>query len=164
MAAMREWFNRLFYLLRRSRHEADLREEMETHRSLRQEKLERDGLAPADAAAASRRAFGNAALAREDAREVWVGPALEGLWQDVRGAARSLRQRPAFAAAVIATLGLGIGGSTAIFSVVDAVLLRPLPYHEPDRLVRIWESNPAEASDRRLVSAALFNDWRARSL
>ena len=61
-------FRRLLHLVRRSHHDADLREEMETHRSLRQEKLERDGAAPAEAEAASRRAFGNVALAREDAR------------------------------------------------------------------------------------------------
>ncbi len=134
---MREWFNRLFYLLRRSRHEADLREEMETHRSLRQEKLERDGLAPADAAAASRRAFGNAALAREDAREVWVGPALEGLWQDVRGAARSLRQRPAFTVAAVATLAVALGANIAIFSLVDRVVLRPLDVPNVEQLVTV---------------------------
>ncbi len=154
---------RLLYLLRCSRHDADLREEMETHRSLRQETLEREGVAPGDAAAASRRALGNVTLAREDARQVWIAPALESLRQDARGGFRMLRSQPVLAATVIVTLALGIGASTAIFSIVDAVLLRPLPYDAPDRLVRIWESNPVEGNMRSPVSVAAFNDWRTRS-
>src|SRR5690606_12700039 len=114
MAPMRVLLSRLRYLLRRSRHEADLREEMETHRALRQDKLERDGVAPVDAVAASRRAFGNATLAREDAREVRVGTALESAWRDARVVVRSLSRSRGFSLVAIATLALGIGAATTL--------------------------------------------------
>ena len=61
------------------------------------------------------------------------------------------------------TLGLAIGANTAVFSVVDGVLLRPLAYHDPDRLVALWESNPAQGLDRSEVSAATYIDWRERT-
>jgi putative ABC transport system permease protein len=85
------------------------------------------------------------------------------MWADLLVASRSLRRSPIFAATAIATLALGIGASSAIFSIVHAVLLRPLPFRDPGQLVRIWEANPAEGNERALVSAANFNDWRARS-
>lgn len=134
---MRTLLNRLLYFLRRSRHDADLREEMETHRSLRQEKLEREGAAPSDAEHASLRALGNVTLAREDARQVWIGPALESVWQDIRFVLRGLRKSPGFALVAIATLALGIGSVVATFSVVHSVLWRALPYPDADRLVAI---------------------------
>jgi putative ABC transport system permease protein len=154
---------RVVHLLRRRRHEIDLDEEIETHRLLRQENLTRTGVPPADAANASRRALGNVALAREDARQMWGWPAAERAWQDGRVGIRILRQRPLFAAVVIATLGIGIGGSTAMFSLVDAVLLRQLPYREPERLARIWETKPSDGLDRHGVSDADAADWLARS-
>src|ERR1700730_15446947 len=82
---------------------------------------------------------------------------------DLRLAIRSLRQTPIFTATAILTLAIGIGGTTAIFSVVDAVLLRPLPFRDPARLVRIWESNPAERKEQVEVSADAFLDWQQRS-
>ncbi len=82
---------------------------------------------------------------------------------DLRLAWRSLRRSPAFAATAIVTLAIGIGGSTAIFSIVNAVLLRPLPFHDPDRLVRLWESHPADGKARVEVSAANVDDWRQRT-
>jgi putative ABC transport system permease protein len=85
------------------------------------------------------------------------------MWADLLVASRSLRRSPIFAATAIATLALGIGASSAIFSIVHAVLLRPLPFRDPGQITRIWEANPAEGNERALVSAANFNDWRARS-
>jgi predicted permease len=142
---MKTLFLRLLHVLRWSRHVADLREEIETHRSLRQEALERDGFASEKAAAASRRALGNVALALEDARDVWAIRVLDNLRQDVRTAVRGLRKRAGFSAVVIGTLALGIGGNTAMFQLLDAIRLRDLPVYAPSelRLVRIAGDGPS---------------------
>src|SRR5262249_49274722 len=87
--------------------------------------------------------FGNVALTREDTRAVWAWVWLEQLWQDVRYAARGLKNNPRFAAIVIASLALGIGANVAIFSFVNAVVLRPLPYSTSDRLVQILKYSGA---------------------
>ncbi len=129
----------LLHLLRRSRHDADLREEIETHRALRQAALERDGLGSDAAAWASERAMGNVTLAIEDVRDVWVSGAVDQLWQDIRIAVRGLRKNPVFAFVVIGTLALGIGANTALFSIFNGLILRPLPVRDPGRLALLTE-------------------------
>jgi putative ABC transport system permease protein len=89
--------------------------------------------------------------------------ALESLWYDVRYGARTLRRSPGFTAVALVTLALGVGANTAIFSVVHTVMLRPLPYEEPDRLVRIYESNPSKGWPTFSASQPNFLDWRAES-
>ena len=110
---------------------------------------------------AARRQFGNAALVSEDARAEWTYPALDGLWGDLRHAFRVLRRNPAFASVAILCLALGIGANTVVFTVVDHVLLRPLPYPAADRLVAVWGRNPARGLEHSPASAADFYDWRA---
>src|SRR5690349_21159301 len=85
------------------------------------------------------------------------------LWQDLRYSARTLLKKPGFALTIIVTLALGVGANTAIFSVVNTVLLRPLPYQDPDRLARLWESNSKRGIPEGATSAPNFEDWRKRN-
>ena len=85
---------------------------------------------------------------------------METLLKDIRYSIRNLLKRPGFAAIVIVTLGLGIGANTAIFSVVNAVLLRSLPFHNPEQLVTLWERNPKQGYEQNPPAAGNFVDWR----
>src|ERR1700685_4678294 len=85
------------------------------------------------------------------------------LGRDVRYAIRLLLQSPAFTLVALATLALGLGAATAIFSVVDAVLLKPLPFRNPGRLVVVWEKNPAQNKSKLLVAGGNFLEWRKQT-
>jgi putative ABC transport system permease protein len=124
----------------RERHnrESELDREMEAHLELEAEEQEESGLQPDEAHFAARRAFGNTAIVREDVRAVWSAVWLERFAHDVKYAARSLRKSPGFAVVAVLTLALGIGANTAIFSAIDALMLRPLPFTAADQLVRIY--------------------------
>jgi putative ABC transport system permease protein len=158
---MMSLWRRLVHWLRRSQHEADLAAELETHRALKQEALERAGYSLADAEIASRRALGNVTLAREDARRVWVGPFVEHLAQDVRYGLRALRRQPLFTGAALATLALGLGAAGTVLSVVDAELSRPLPWPESDRVVAVSSRLPSSPNQPGAASVADYLDWRA---
>jgi predicted permease len=136
---MRTWLRRLAYLLWQSRHDADLREEIEAHRLLRAAHLERDGLTPPEAADASRRAIGNILLARDDAREVWLG-SWGTVVQDVRYGLRTLHKNPMFTAVAVVTLALGIGVNAGIFSVLNGILFRDLPAPDAHQLMAISQT------------------------
>jgi putative ABC transport system permease protein len=136
---MGSWLRRLSYLLRQSRRDEELREEIEAHRALRAAHLERDGLTSHAADDASRRALGNVLLAREDAREVWLG-SWDRSWQDVRFGLRSLRKNPAFTAVAVVTLALGIGVNTGIFTVLNGLLLRDVPAPDAHQLIEISQT------------------------
>src|SRR4051812_31701739 len=147
---------RLRYFLRRSRYDADLRDEIESHRAHRQDALTREGLATDAAAWASRRAIGNVTLAVEDVRDVWAVRMLDHTRQDVRDALRGLRKSPGFALVAIGTLALGIGANTALFSIFSSLILRPLPVRDPGSLALltngswsypIWEEIRAREAD-----------------
>ena len=160
---MAKLFRRLRYLLRQGRMERELAREIEHHRELTRLRLEGEGQPAQGAVARSARILGNVCLAREDARAVWLAPWLEGTWQDVRYGTRALTKAPGFTITALLTLALGIGGCTAIFSLVNAVLLRPLPYSHGDRLAMIWTADPARNIHEGPTSIATWQDWRARS-
>ena len=145
--------------------------EIREHLRLLTERYVRHGMTPDEAARAARRQFGNTTLLREDRRQMQTFPTLESAWRDVRLAARMLRRNPGFAAGVVLTLALGIGGTTAVFSVYSAVLLKPLPYSEPDRIVMLWDRlenatvlpDGSVGSIRMPVAPANFVDWRKQA-
>ena len=127
-----------------------------------QDNIER-GMSPEEAHYAAMRKFGNVTRVKEETREVWSFVWLEQFWQDVRYGLRQLRRNPGFTAVAALTLALGIGANTAIFSVITVVLLTPLPFPHPDRLVQIWEKNPHIGLDQGVVSPYNFLDWQSQS-
>jgi hypothetical protein len=137
---------RLIALFRRSRLERDLDDELAFHLGMRQDEELRHGKHLTDAAVASRRGFGSILHVKEPAREAWMFAWLESVLQDVRFALRGLAKNPSFTTVVVLTLALGIGGNTASFSIVYGLLLKPLPYEQPERLVGLVENVPAEES------------------
>jgi predicted permease len=140
--------------------DAELREEIETHRALRQARLEREGLAPDEADRASRRALGNTILAREDARDVWINRAWDDLSQDVRGGTRALVKHPGIAITAVLSLAIGIGANAAAFSAVKAILLTPLPYPDADRLVMLAAVPPDRPDQRQSPTVPEYIAWR----
>ncbi|MGA8267489.1 MAG: ABC transporter permease [Candidatus Acidiferrales bacterium] len=137
-----EWLHEIWLRIRaagkRRQFERDLEDELAFHVAASEEKNRAAGLVDAEAHSKARKRFGNAARVQELCREMWTFVWFETLWQDVRYGARTLRKNPGFAAIVILTLALGIGATTAIFSLVNAVLIRSLPYGDPERLVYLW--------------------------
>src|SRR5689334_10622216 len=138
---MPEWLHslrlRLSALIRRSQLERDLQDEMAFHLAMREEK-ERQAGAPGDQARMrAQRQFGNTGVLKNRTRDVWIWPWLQDAGQDTRFALRMLYRARGSTLLAVLCLGLGIGASTAIFSVVNALLLRPLPVAESDRLIRI---------------------------
>lgn len=117
--------------------DAEFDTELREHLGLLTERYIRSGMTPEEAAQAARRQFGNTTLLKEERREMRTIPALEMLWNDLRYAVRMLRKNPGFATVAILSLALGIGTSTALFSLVDDLLLRSLPVRDPDRLVQV---------------------------
>ena len=148
----------------RNRSDADFAEEIQDHIRRETKRLvDDDGLNFIDAKAKALRSFGNLTTAQErfyeSRRLVWFAD----LRRDLNYAVRSLRKSPGFAATAIVTLALGIGATTAIYSVVDTILLQPLPFAHSDRLVRVVENEVVGLSGRVSQRGVSFQEWRARS-
>lgn len=154
------WLRRMIDWVRGGR-DAALMEELEAHRAITQDALERAGLSTADAAAESRRRMGNVTLAREDARDVWIVRWADQLRQHLRHSARGLRREPGFALTAILTIGLGTAATTSVFSVVDAELWRPLPYPDVHALLSVRTAGPAPRNDVDSIGIAELPDWRS---
>jgi predicted permease len=155
LASLRSFAAMLFH---RSRIEGEMEEELRFHIEKRADDLELSGLARNQAVREARIEFGGYERVKEECRQQHGGFWLEKLWADVRYGLRMFRRNPGFTAVAVFTLALGIGANTAIFSVVDSVVLSPLPYHQPDRLVIVWAKNPMG----RNISPSYpdFEDWQ----
>src|SRR5262245_39787687 len=162
-----EWLNilisRLRALFRRESVLRDIEEELRIHVEMETEINIKRGMPPDEARAAALKSFGNMGRNTERGYDIRGGGWLETLWQDLRFGARMLLKQPGFTAIAALTLGLGIGANISIFSVVNAVLLRPLPYPDSDRLIYLWSAAPKQNISERASAYANFSEWLAQN-
>ena len=154
---MRRWASRAFNLFRGRAAEREMTREMKSHVGLLQEEFERRGLPAEEAKRAALRAYGGMEQAKELHREARSFAWVEHFVKDVRFGARTLWRAPGFTVVAAITLALGIGANTAIFSVVNAVLLQPLAYKDANRLVTVMHDGVSP------VATGNYLDWREQS-
>src|SRR5580698_9205730 len=150
------------------KRDADLERELRSDLELEEEEQREGGLSSEEARYAALRAFGNPALIREQTHAVWSWSWLESLLRDLRIGVRTLLRSPGFSLIAVLVIALCIGATTSLFTVVRSVLLRPLPFHDPARLVMIYEHfrDPgmnAQGFNYNSVAPADFRDWRAQT-
>lgn len=155
---MRSLLARLHDSFRRQALDRELDDEIATHLELATAEMQARGMNPEQARRAALKHFGGLTQTREADRDVRSFPGLETMWIVARDAVRSLRKQPRFAAVAIVTLALGIGATTAVYSVVNGVLLKPLPFRDPDRLVALYHVTPASRKD--VQGAATYFTYR----
>jgi predicted permease len=155
---LREAARRLRMLMHRHQFDADLEEEIRLHLELRQQEHVESGMTADDARAAARRRFGNVTSLREKSHIAWGWEWFEHLVQDVRYGLRMLSKSRSFTAIAVLTIALGIGATTAIFSVVDATLLHPLPYTQPEQLVTVEDDLPGVGAQNVGMSVPEWHD------
>ena len=160
---LRSLGSRLWAWARMRRLERDFAEELESHAVMLTEEYLQRGLAPEQARREAMLRLGGMAQLRESYREQRGLPLLDRIRQDLRYALRMFRKSPGFTLFAGAALALGIGGTSAVFNIADAVLLRPLPYREPSRLVMLWQDDTAYGFPRNNVSPVAFELWQKRN-
>src|SRR5579862_4578043 len=148
---------------RRRQRDQDLERELRADLELEAAEQRENGVPAAEARAAARRALGNTTLVKEEMRAAWGWQSVERLQQDLRYSWRTLRKSPGFVLFAALALALGLGANTAIFSVVDAVLLRPLPFRGAARLVEVWEDGTRSGFPRNTPAPANYADWKRRN-
>ena len=158
-AGLRHFVRNLF---RRDRVERELSDEIDGYVDLLIEEKAAQGMSRDDARRAARLEIGRVEHVKDNVRDVRVGVWLDALRQDARFGVRTLIRRPGFAAVAVLTLGVGMGATTAIFSLIDSVLLKPLPFHEPDRLTTVWEVRPRFNLPRIEAAPLNYLDWEQR--
>ncbi len=158
---MRGIWLRLLRLLRWRASEREVDEELRFHVDMETEKHRRAGVDPVEARRRALVALGGRDRWREEVRSARGTAWIEDAVRDVRFAARGLMRSPGFAGVAIGAIALGVGATTAIYSVVDQVVLSPLPYPQSDELVTVWMRNPRQGTERGVASWPNFVDWRA---
>src|SRR6266567_7376189 len=155
---------RLAVLFHRDRFVRDLQEEMQSHLDLQAQENQETGMSDRDARHEARQSLGNPTLLQETSREAWGWAWLETCAADLKYAIRVMRKNPGFAVISIATLALGIGANAGIFSVINAALIKPLPFPNPGQLVLLFERDVLQkGGGRNPVSLANFLDWQAHN-
>ena len=160
MVALRSWLSRLIGMFRRSRRDSELNAELQTHLDLLTAENMRRGMTPDEARYAAQREFGGVEQTKAAYREQRGLPFIDTLLQDLRFALRMLGKKPGFALVAILTLAVGIGATSAVFSVVDRILFRSLPYPQDERLVSFGVMAPFDS--REFMLGPDFVDWRGR--
>ncbi|MGD0695003.1 MAG: ABC transporter permease [Terriglobia bacterium] len=163
MTSLRQFASRLAALFRKRRLEQELNDEVRAHVDMLIEANVQRGMSRAEARFAALREFGGVEQTKEIYRDQRGLPMIETLWQDLRYGMRQLRRSPGFTLVAALTLALGIGANTAIFSVLDTVLLRPLPYRHPSELILVTETLPQLGLDEVGVAAQEYLDYRDRN-
>ena len=144
------------------KRDADLERELRSDLQLEEEEQREGGISGEEARYAALRAFGNPTLIREQTRAIWSWNWLESLARDLRFSLRTLLRTPGFTVLAILVMALGIGANVALFTVVRGVLLTPLPFHDPDRLVMLYEAGLHEddTAGSNVVSGGMYAEWK----
>src|SRR5688500_9331589 len=151
------WFERLWNTLRPDRVHHDIDRELSFHIAERADQLRSEGLSDDEAARRARLQFGNVTVQAERTRDMDVTLSADAFLRNVRYAVRALARTPGFTAAVVLTLALGIGADSGLFSAINTVLLRPLPFPDGDRLMQVTQTQEANAEDN--VAPVRLEDW-----